>query len=168
MVEFDAIGVCWRGDGGLLSAQLAALVGVDFPRVVRVLARPFGGEGEVLVDGFAEVVGNVVDKPSVELVAFARRVGGGALDPSVRVVDLLRVRCLASSCRVEADCVTGFCAGASGQGLIDGVAETFGERLIVLFANDGNGGFSGFVGGYVCSPGAADLAKCQCFAVQAG
>ena len=100
MVESSAVGSRWWCDGGLLASCLAAFVGVDFPRVVRVVEGPFGGEGEVLGDGLAEIVGDLSDEPSVELVALAYRVGGRPLDPPVRVCDLLLVLR-----RVSAGCV---------------------------------------------------------------
>ena len=83
LVEFDAADAGWRGDGGGLVAQLATLIGIDLPRVVGVFARPLGGQGQILGDGPAEIVGDLVDEPSVEQIAFARRVGGGALHPAV-------------------------------------------------------------------------------------
>ena len=75
LVESDAAGAVWRGDGGGFVAELAAFVWVDSPGGVGGFAGPFGGEGEVFGDGLAEVVGDFVDKPSVELVAAAGRVG---------------------------------------------------------------------------------------------
>ena len=84
MVEFNAAGTVWRGDGGGFVAQLAAPVGVDGPRGSGVFTGPVGGERDVFSDGFAEVVGGVAGEPSVELVAVAYRVGGGSFGPAVR------------------------------------------------------------------------------------
>ena len=72
LVEPDAASGRWRGDGGGFLTELAALVGVGAPGGVGVFAGPFGGEGEILGDGLAEVLGDVAGELSVELVAFAR------------------------------------------------------------------------------------------------
>ena len=140
LVEFDAVGVGWRSDGGFLSAQLAALVGVDAPRVAGAFACPVGGEGEVVGDRFAEVVGDFTDEPSVELVAFARRIGRRPLDPAVWVGDILVPGFGVSSVCLEADCVAGFCVRISCQWLVDGVTEASGEGVAVLSAGDKDGG----------------------------
>ena len=75
LAEPDAAGAVWWGDGGGFVAELAALVGADPPGGVGGFAGPFGVEGEVFCDGFAEVVGDFANEPSVELVAAAGRVG---------------------------------------------------------------------------------------------
>ena len=168
LAEPDASAGVWRGDSGLLPAHLAALVWVDSPRVVGVLACPFGGEGEVFCDGFAEVVGDFANEPSVEQVAFARRVGRRSLHSTVRVGDLLQVRRLASSCCVEADRVCGACLCVSGQLLVDRVAEASVEGLAVLFADDSDGGLSRFVGGSLDLPGSVLFAEFHWLAVHAG
>ena len=132
--------IVWRGDGGLLPSCLAAFVGVDFPRVVGVFEGPFGGEGEVLGDEFAEVVGVLPDEPSVEPVAVACRVGGGAPGPAVRGREILVCGFGTSLSCVEVDrqCRASF--GVSGQRLVDGVVEVLGEGLSVLFAGECDGG----------------------------
>ena len=67
LAESDtSVGAVWWGDGGGFPAQLAALIGVDAPRAVPACRRPFRGQGQVACDGFAEVVGDLVDEPSVE------------------------------------------------------------------------------------------------------
>ena len=75
LAESDALaGLVWRNDGGGSAAQLAALVRADAPRAVPAFS-PFGGQGQVLGDGLAEIVGDAAGEPSVEQEAFARRVG---------------------------------------------------------------------------------------------
>ena len=152
MAEPDASAGVWRGDGGGVAAQLAALAGAYAPRVVPVFGRPFGGEGEVLGDGLAEVIGDFPDEPSVEQVAFKRRVGGGPLHPAVRGSEILVCWFGASPARVETDRVRGLLLDASGQGLVDGVVEVFGEGLAVLPAGDENSGWSRLAGGHVRLP----------------
>ena len=66
-----------------------------------------GSKSEVLGYRPAEVVGDIVDEPSVELVTSTLRVGGGPLHPTVGVVDLLGLGCLASSGCIEGDRVGG-------------------------------------------------------------
>ena len=56
----------------------------------------------------------------------------------------------------------------SGQRLVDGVVEASGERLAVLTAGDGDGGWSWRVGWYVRLPGVVALVGCQWLAVHAG
>ena len=163
LVEFDAL-AGWGGDGGLLSAELAALVGVDGPSAWR----PVGGENEVLGDGLAEVVGDVAGEPSVELVAFACRVRGGPLHPAVWGGEILICWFGVSSVRIKSDFVSGSLLVVSGQCLVDRVAEAPGERLIVLFAGDGDGGWSGLAGGDFRLPGVVFPGECQCLAVHAG
>ena len=85
-----------------------ALVGVYSPRFVWVLVCPFGGEGEVVCDGVAEIAGDLSDEPSVGKIAFTHWIGRRSLRPAIRVGDLLWVRCRASSANREVDCVTGF------------------------------------------------------------
>ena len=75
MAEPDASAGVGRGDGRGFVAQLVALVGADAPLVVLFGGCPVGGEGEVLGDRLAEVVGDFAYEPSVELVAFSFRVG---------------------------------------------------------------------------------------------
>ena len=62
----------------------------------------------------------------------------------------------------------GFLLGASGQRLVDGVVEVFGEGLAVLSAGECDGGLSGLVGGYVCLPGVVVLGEVERLAVHAG
>ena len=151
-----------------MSSCLAALVGVDFPRVVGVFEGPFGGEGKVLGDGSAEVVGDLPDEPSVELVAVACRVGGGPPGPAVRGGDTLVCGFGASHSCVEVDrqCRASF--GVPGQGLVDGVVQVLGEWLVVLSAGECDGGWSGLVGGSLRLPGVAGLGERQCLAIDAG
>ena len=138
MVEFNAAGTVWRGDGGGFVAQLAAPVGADGPRGSGVFTGPVGGERDVFSDGCAEVVGDLPGEPSVELVAVAGRIGGGPLGPAVRVGDLLVFGLGVSLSCVEGDCMGGVCSGVSGQWLADRVVEVLGEGLIVLSAGDGD------------------------------
>ena len=168
MAEFDAVGSRWRSNRGLLSSCLAAFVGVDFPGVVGVFEGPFGGEGEVLGDGFAEVVGGVAGEPSVELVAVAYRVGGGSFGPAVRGGDILVFGFGACFACVEGDCMGGVCSGVSGQRLVDRVVQALGEGLTVLSASECDGGWSGLAGGYVRLPGVAGLVEFEGLTVQAG
>ena len=168
LVEPDAASGYWWGDGGGFLTELAALVGVDSPGGVGVFAGPFGGEGEILGDGPAEIVGDVAGEPSVELVAFARRVGGGALDSAVDWLDVLVLRGRASFARVEMDCIGGALLDLSGQGLVDRVAEASGEGLIALFSGDSDDGLLGSVGGHVRLPGILISGEVEWLAVQAG
>ena len=86
LAEPDATaGVFWRDDGGGFPAQLAALIGADAPLGFPAFRRPLGGQGQVLVDGSAEIVGDLPDEPPVEQEALTRRVGGGPLYPAVGV-----------------------------------------------------------------------------------
>ena len=168
LAESDALaGLVWRNDGGGFPAQLAALVGADAPLVVLAFG-PLGGEGEVLVDGLAEVVGDAAGEPSVEQEAFARRVGCGPLHPAQRVGHLLRVRFRASSVRVEADRVCGSLLVVSGHGLVDRVVEASGEGLAVLPAGDGDDGWTRLACRDFRLPDAAGLAEFERLAVQAG
>ena len=168
MAESYASAGVWRGDAGGVAAQLAALAGAYAPRVVPVFGRPFGGEGEVLGDGLAEVVGDFPDEPSVEQVAFSHRVGGGPLHPAVRVGYLLGFGCPASLGCIECDLVGGVLLVVSGQGLVDGVVEVFGEGLAVLPAGDENSGWSRLAGGHVRLPGVVVLVEFERLAVHAG
>ena len=169
MAEPDALaGAVWRGDGGGFPAQLTTFVGADTPRVVRVLACPFGGEGEVACDGLAEVIRDFANEPPVELVAFTYGVGRRPFRSAIRVGDLLRVRCRASFACIEVDCMASFRLGISGQGLVDGVFQASGERFAVLLPGNGDGCLSRLTGRNLCLQGAAFLAECQRLAVQAG
>ena len=169
LVESDApAGAVWRGDGGGLVAQLAALVGADAPLGVPACGRPVGGQGQVLADGPAEVVGDLAGEPPVEQEAFPRRVGVGALHPAVRGGDMLVCWHGASSACVEAGRERGSWLRSSCQRLVDRVPEAPGEGLAVLPARDENSCLSGLAGGHVRLPGAVAPGERQCLAVQAG
>ena len=153
LTEPDApAGAVRRGDGGGFPAQLAALVRDDAPRVVPACGHPLGGQGQVLVDGLAEVVGDFAYEPSVEQEAFPRRVGGGAFHPAVRCGEMLVCWFGFPAARVEVDRGRGSWFGASGQGLVDRVFEVSGEGLAVLLAGDENGGWPRLACGYVRLP----------------
>ena len=97
-------------------------------------------EGEVLGDGLAEVVGDFVNEPSIELVAFSHRIWRGPLHPPVRIGNTLVCGFGASSVRIESDGVGGALLVGSCQWLVDRVVEAYGEGLAVLPAGDGDGG----------------------------
>ena len=140
LAEPDASAGVWRGDGRGLVAQLAALVGADAPRAVPACGRPLGGQGQVLVDGPAEVVGDFAGEPSVEQEAFARRVGGRPLHPAVSGGEMLVCWFRASSVRVESDRERGSWLNALRQRLVDRVVEAHAERLAVLPPDECDGG----------------------------
>ena len=153
LAESDASAdAVWRGDGRGFPAQLAALVRADAPRAIPACGRPLGGQGQVLGDGPAEIIGDLPDEPSVEQEAFTRRVGGGPLHPAVYGGKTLVCWFGFSASRVEVDRERGSWFGVSGQRLVDRVVEAPGERLAVLPAGDGDGGFSRLVGGHACLP----------------
>ena len=127
-----------------------------------------GGKGEIFSDGLAEVVGDFTNEPPVELVTFTHRVRRRPLNPAIRIGDLLWVRCFASFDGIESDLVSGALFSVSGQWPIDHVIEAFGERLAVVFANDGDDCWTRLVSGYVRLPGVVFLAERQCVAVHAG
>ena len=168
LVESDVLIIGRRGDGGLLLAELAAVVGADAPRVVGLFGRPVGGEGEALVDGLAEVVGDAAGEPSVEPVALACGVGGGPLDSAVRCGEMLICGFGASAARIESNCVGRALLIFSDQRLVDRVVEASGEGLAVLAAGDEDGGLSGLAGGDLRPPGLVVLAERQCLPVHAG
>ena len=162
LVKSDASAVAVRrGDGGGFAAKLAALVWADLPCVVPAFGRPLGGQGQVLVNGLAEVVGHVADEPSVELVAFARRIGGGPLHPAVRGRDLLVSWFGVSAVCVERDRVGGVWLRVSGQRSVDRVLEASGEGLVVLPAGDEDGGWPRLTGEDLRLPGVVDLAELE-------
>ena len=169
LAEPDAsAGAVWRGDGGGFPAPLAALIRADAPRAVPACGCPLGGQGQVLADGSAEIVGDVASEPSVEQVAFPCRVGGGPLHPATRGGEMLVCGSGASSVRIESDGVGHALPVVSGQRLVDLVVEVSGEELAVLPAGDEDCGWPRFVGGYVRLPGTVVLSECQCLAVHTG
>ena len=76
LVESDA-SLCGRSQGHLGAAGLGPMVRADGP-VLRVLPGPVGGQGGVMGDWLAEVVGDVALEPAVEQAAFGPRVRVGA------------------------------------------------------------------------------------------
>ena len=169
LAEPDApAGAVRRGDGGGFPAQLAALIGADAPRAVPACRRPSGGQGQVLVDGPAEIVGDLPDEPSVEQETVTRRVGGRPLHPAVWGGKTLVCWYGASSARVEMDRERRSWFGSSRQRPVDRIVEASGERLAVLPAGDEDDGFSRLAGGHVHLPRVVVLAERQCLAVHAG
>ena len=151
-----------------MPAKLVTLVRVDLPSVARVFGCPFGGEREVVCDRLTEVVGDVFDEPPVKQVALTGRIGGGPLYPAVRIGDLLVAGCRVSFACVEVNRVAGFCFGVPGQRLVYGVLETFGEGLVILPADECDGGWSGLVGWGICLPGMILSGEFQRLAVHTG
>ena len=169
LVEPDALaGAVRRVDGGGFPAQLAALIGADAPRAVPACGRPVGGQGQVLVDGLAEIIGDLPDEPSVEQEALARRVGGGALHPAVWGGETLVFWFWFSASRVEVDRERGSWFRGSYRRLVDRVVEVSGEGLAVLPAGDGDGGWSRLAGGHLRLPGAVVPGEFERLAVQTG
>ena len=127
-----------------------------------------GGKGEILSDGLAEVVGDFTNEPPVELVTFTHRVRRRPLNPAIRIGDLLLVRCFASFGGIESDLVSGALFSVSGQWPFDHVIEAFGERLAVVFANDGDDCWTRLVSGRLRLPGIVFFAQSEWQTVQAG
>ena len=105
----------WRWDASIppmpvipvARASRMPLSGFILHALFWVLMCPFGGEGEVVCDGVAEIAGDLSDEPSVEKIAFTHWIGRRSLRPAIRVGDLLWVRCRAFFANCEVDRVTG-------------------------------------------------------------
>lgn len=105
----------WRWDASIppmpvipvARASRMPLSGFILHALFWVLMCPFGGEGEVVCDGVAEIAGDLSDEPSVEKIAFTHWIGRRSFRPAIRVGDLLWVRCRASFANCEVDRVTG-------------------------------------------------------------